>query len=450
MTSVKISLCFFVVALLISIANGILLDASEKASRKDDDTNRLCPVCPENCDCSDESSPVCTDIFEIPKCFPDGKEIESLTVLDSPFLKSIDDEDAFERYDKNLEILIFRQTGLGVVNWEAFANVKKLKTLEISSSRLKCIEPMDLRNLQILNLSGNNDLKFCTDQELFVEMPFLETLDLRNCSIQGMYEYTFRGPNKLTYLNMNFNNELEEIPKDAFSDLSRLQELHISYCGLRTLYPEHFSTAHSDGSLESVKAIGNCWKCETMCNFGAWMDDNDDFRDIFDGERCKTPTYLSDELLQNLGESELCYIYTTDALIVIGALCLMMLILICCFALAFKNCFIGMCKSSDVYSSNPTSQQQSNSRSAPRTGRAGVENSAAETDDHAIVTVDGAMSTDSVGGWCIHDIDPPGYDAVVGKNNENMDIMTMTLRNADDADSMTDVAPPPYDEHAFA
>nr|XP_039251081.1 uncharacterized protein LOC120328617 [Styela clava] len=447
MTSVKISLCFFVVALLNSMASGILPDASEKASRKDDDTDRPCP---ENCDCSDETSPVCTDISQIPKYFRDGNEIESLTVLDSPCLTSINDEDAFERYDRNLETLIFRQTGLNVVNWEAFAKVRKLKTLEISSSQLKCFEPMDLKNLQTLNLSRNNDLKFCTTQELFVEMPSLETLDLRNCSIQGMYEYIFRGPNALIYLNMDFNNKLEEIPKYAFSNLSRLQELHISSCGLRTLYPEHFSTAYNEGSLKSVIAIGNYWECETMCKFGEWMDDNDEFREFFFGGRCETPTHLNDKFLRYLGESELCYIYTSDAIIVICTLCLMMLILICCFAVAFKNCFIGMCKSSSTYRPSRSSQQQSNSQNRRRTSREGVENSTAETDDHTIVTVDGAMSADSVGGWCIHDIDPPGYDAVVGKNNENMDFMQMTLQNGDDADSMTDIPPPPYVEHAFA
>ncbi|XP_071941038.1 toll-like receptor 4 [Antedon mediterranea] len=168
----------------------------------------------------------------------------------------------------SLEILDVSYCGIQTIEVDSFLGLRKLKFLDLSHNtylgRLQNYWFQGLENLDILNISycGIKSLEVYTfskymnlrelylisndihslHENTFKELQLLEKLDLANNELVGenISDDAFHGLRKLSFFSLRANSKLHKMCKTWFADLSSLEKLDVSHCGISTIEKDIF------------------------------------------------------------------------------------------------------------------------------------------------------------------------------------------------------------------
>jgi Leucine-rich repeat (LRR) protein len=136
------------------------------------------------------------------------------------------DDDAFAECCGNLEELDLSSTQMSNLNRNLFKNLHNVRRLLLRNNSITKFDPetfVDLKNLELLDLSGN-PLEL---QDAFIKNSNLEELNLDNCGIVDLPEKAFAGVSQLKNLTLRGNSLDSRFDITAFDDLESLTKLQI-------------------------------------------------------------------------------------------------------------------------------------------------------------------------------------------------------------------------------
>ena len=119
--------------------------------------------------------------------------------------------------------------GLQDLNSAFFASIPNLQWLSIRSNYLVVSMFKGLRNLTYLDMSFNKPIS--VNSTPFMELEYLEDLNLSGCRLQNLSDTMFTGLSNLLMLNLR-NNFLHHLPSRVFVRLTKLKVLDLSYTKL--------------------------------------------------------------------------------------------------------------------------------------------------------------------------------------------------------------------------
>ena len=115
------------------------------------------------------------------------------------------------------------------LNSAFFAGIPNLQNLSISRNDLEVSMFKGLRNLTYLDMSDNQPIS--VNSTPFMELEYLEDLNLFNCGLRNLSDTMFTGLSNLLKLNLWWNH-LHHLPSGVFVRLTKLKVLDLSYNNL--------------------------------------------------------------------------------------------------------------------------------------------------------------------------------------------------------------------------
>ena len=110
-----------------------------------------------------------------------------------------------------------------------FANIPNLQKLSIGGNELVVSTFKGLRNLTYLDMSSNKLIS--VNSTPFIELEYLEDLNLGWCELKNLSDTMFIGISNLLMLNLQ-GNHLHHLPSGVFVGLTKLKVLDLSYNNL--------------------------------------------------------------------------------------------------------------------------------------------------------------------------------------------------------------------------
>lgn len=169
------------------------------------------------------------------------------------------------------------------ISHNSFLGLRKLKKLSLTGLYLEILEGeyfVGMHGLRQLRIEGTiHELSF----DAFAEIPKLQELIIKHCSIKKISMDAFYGLYSLLYLDLS-NNELEMLPPSLFDQQKSLKEINLSNNKLTTL-PESLFT-HVPAKL--IRLDKNPWHC--TCAMNEWQPSqvNKIKEKTFDNSHCQT------------------------------------------------------------------------------------------------------------------------------------------------------------------
>ena len=139
--------------------------------------------------------------------------------------------------DSDTELLTLRVLGISS-NWlqdlnsAFFASIPNLQWLSIGGNELEVSMFKGLRNLTYLDMSDNRPIN--VNSTPFMELEYLEDLNLGGCGLKNLSDTMFTGLSNLLMLNLG-KNYLHHLPSGVFVRLTKLKDLDLSYNNLTHL-----------------------------------------------------------------------------------------------------------------------------------------------------------------------------------------------------------------------
>ena len=115
------------------------------------------------------------------------------------------------------------------LNSAFFASIPNLQKLSIRGNKLVVSMFKGLRNLTYLDMRGNKLIS--VNSTPFIELKYLEDLNLAWCGLQNLSDTMFTGISNLLMLNLQ-GNHLHHLPSGVFVGLTKLKVLDLSYTKL--------------------------------------------------------------------------------------------------------------------------------------------------------------------------------------------------------------------------
>ena len=112
------------------------------------------------------------------------------------------------------------------LNSALFASIPNLQKLSIRGNKLVVSMFKGLRNLTYLDMSWNRQIN--VNSTPFIELEFLEDLNLAKCRLRNLSDTFFTGLSNLLMLNLGYN-DLDYLPSGVFVELTKLKVLDLSY-----------------------------------------------------------------------------------------------------------------------------------------------------------------------------------------------------------------------------
>ena len=112
------------------------------------------------------------------------------------------------------------------LNSAFFASIPNLQKLFINDNDLEVSMFKGLRNLTYLDMSFNQPIS--VNSTPFMELEFLEDLNLAKCWLRNLSDTFFTGLSNLLMLNLGYN-DLDYLPSGVFVELTKLKVLDLSY-----------------------------------------------------------------------------------------------------------------------------------------------------------------------------------------------------------------------------
>ena len=112
------------------------------------------------------------------------------------------------------------------LNSAFFASIPNLQKLFIIGNDLEVSMFKGLRNLTYLDMSFNQPIS--VNSTPFMELEYLEDLNLNNCGLKNLSDAIFTGLSNLLMLNLGYN-DLDYLPSGVFVGLTKLKVLDLSY-----------------------------------------------------------------------------------------------------------------------------------------------------------------------------------------------------------------------------
>ena len=112
------------------------------------------------------------------------------------------------------------------LNSAFFASIPNLQKLSIRGNKLVVSMFKGLRNLTYLDMSWNRQIN--VNSTPFIELEFLEDLNLAKCRLRNLSDTFFTGLSNLLMLNLGYN-DLDYLPSGVFVELTKLKVLDLSY-----------------------------------------------------------------------------------------------------------------------------------------------------------------------------------------------------------------------------
>ena len=155
--------------------------------------------------------------------------------------KLVEIEGAFNLLS-TLNVLILRENGIEKVTPFTFTGMDNLISIDLSQNYIRTLESGVFGNnyLNEVNMSGN--LLKELEEETFVNLPILESLDLSHNNLIGIKNGAFDAIPRLKKLYMT-HNRLSSYKGDYFANMGNDTDLHtldLSHNELTYLYPESF------------------------------------------------------------------------------------------------------------------------------------------------------------------------------------------------------------------
>ena len=145
----------------------------------------------------------------------------------------------------NVTSFIWGNTGLTLIQPDAFADLKYIEKLDVSHNRITKLFKTQfdgLRKLQTLYLGFNRIDKLCEQQ--FKELNNLHTLLLNDNNIKDIHPKVFEGLGKLERLSLRFN-EIIKLHPGQFIEIPRLTFLYLSDNKVSELHLHHIDGLHN-------------------------------------------------------------------------------------------------------------------------------------------------------------------------------------------------------------
>ena len=115
------------------------------------------------------------------------------------------------------------------LNSAFFASIPNLQKLSIRGNDLEVSMFKGLRNLTYLDMRGNKLIS--VNPTPFIELKYLDDLNLAWCGLQNLSDTMFTGISNLLMLNLQ-GNQLHHLPSGVFVGLTKLKVLDLSYTKL--------------------------------------------------------------------------------------------------------------------------------------------------------------------------------------------------------------------------
>ena len=112
------------------------------------------------------------------------------------------------------------------LNSAFFASIPNLQKLSIRGNKLVVSMFKGLRNLTYLDMRWNRQIN--VNSTPFIELEFLEDLNLVKCRLRNLSDTFFTGLSNLLMLNLGYN-DLDYLPSGVFVRLTKLKVLDLSY-----------------------------------------------------------------------------------------------------------------------------------------------------------------------------------------------------------------------------
>ncbi|CAC5412108.1 unnamed protein product [Mytilus coruscus] len=201
---------------------------------------------------------------------------------------------------------------LTYISRNVFRHTPKLQLLQASHNNIKVIESGSFKNLKILKWIFVTHNKLNDISYVFTEMLALIQLDLSNNIMTGFinsgYFYQSNAFQQISFSN----NYLNGIRGKAFSSLSNLQFVDLTYNNISTLQPENLNFSPLAIPQPSVYVVGNTFNCDChliwlrQC-LNSWTDscqglqmDEFEFLQCYTGYRIKLLALIKNVQLENM------------------------------------------------------------------------------------------------------------------------------------------------------
>ena len=131
------------------------------------------------------------------------------------------------KFNRQLVTLILQGNMLYDIDFDAFANLSELQTLDLSYNITLLLDKHFLKCANLNELYLNNCRIEYIVSNSFRHLRNLTHLALNNNKIENLEKYTFRGLNNLKSLNLS-NNLIQNINNSCFWELTNLRTLHLA------------------------------------------------------------------------------------------------------------------------------------------------------------------------------------------------------------------------------
>ena len=121
---------------------------------------------------------------------------------------------------------IFYNVRLQDLNSAFFASIPNLQWLSIRGNHIEVSMFKGLQNITYLDMSYNHPVS--VNSTPFMELEYLEDLNLKGCGLKNLSDTMFTGLSNLLTLNLGYN-DLDYLPSGVFVRLTKLKVLDLSY-----------------------------------------------------------------------------------------------------------------------------------------------------------------------------------------------------------------------------
>lgn len=221
-----------------------------------DDESECHMKCPINCSCSGNAY-ICHNM-----------DVQSIFKLATPNVRKLDLSHS-KFADENFSIpeykfvgeLIFHNCSIHTFPSFSFSNITNLLYLDLSNNLIETLYAntfSTLVKLRILNFEGNRLLRVI-EPMAFKSLQRLKTLNITDSKIEVIEEYTFVGLENLQFLNLS-NNSIRTVKDKGFHGLQSLQRLDITSNSIEIFSFGIFSPLNVLKYLESDSFLFCCLK----------------------------------------------------------------------------------------------------------------------------------------------------------------------------------------------
>lgn len=215
-----------VVLSLWSLVLGVLLLAGGSGGNTEKDFTQEC----NKCRCSWKSGKRNADCTSQGLDFIPADLSSELQVLDlsNNRIGEIRGHELMQAHQQNLHKLYIKNSTIESLHRDAFRNLTILIELDLSTNKLKRLDPGlfdDLKKLRVIMLNHNQIERI--ENNLFQNLKFLTKVELRDNLIHRIAQHSFTNVPALSQIELDFN-KLQILRKETFINLEKLTSLSLT------------------------------------------------------------------------------------------------------------------------------------------------------------------------------------------------------------------------------